>query len=127
MQTDATLLDVTCCVRLHTLLHVVAQSLKPVKLFSQQLPTFLLFRDRQRNNVGSVCTALPTLLGLHMLITHGLQRVLGCILPTMHCGSQRCWELLHPFTPHHQHRRNNSQQCWGLLCPFACSLKFEVY
>ena len=42
-----TLLDVTCCVRLHTLLHVVAQSLKPVKLFSQQLPTFLLFRDRR--------------------------------------------------------------------------------
>ena len=42
-----TLLDVTCCVRLHTLLDVVAQSLKPVKLFSQQLPTFLLFRDRR--------------------------------------------------------------------------------
>ena len=42
-----TLLDVACCVRLHTLLHVVAQSLKPVKLFSQQLPTFLLFRDRR--------------------------------------------------------------------------------
>ena len=51
------LLDVTCCVRLHTLLHVVgsccvllrvvAQSLKPVKLSSQQLPTFLLFRDRR--------------------------------------------------------------------------------
>ena len=37
----STLLDVTCCVRLHTLLHVVAQSLKPVKLLSQQLPTFL--------------------------------------------------------------------------------------
>ena len=37
------LLDVTCCVRLHTLLHVVAQSLKPVKLLGtckrkQQLP-----------------------------------------------------------------------------------------
>ena len=31
-----------CCM----LLDVVAQSLKPVKLFSQQLPTFLLFRDR---------------------------------------------------------------------------------
>ena len=29
------------------LLDVVAQSLKPVKLFSQQLPTFLLFRDRR--------------------------------------------------------------------------------
>ena len=47
VQTDATLLDVTCCVCLHTLLHVVAQSLKPVKLFSQQLPTFLLFCDRR--------------------------------------------------------------------------------
>ena len=42
-----TLLDVACCVRLHTLLHVVAQSLKPVKLYSQQLPTFLLFHDRR--------------------------------------------------------------------------------
>ena len=40
-------LDVTCCIRLHTLLHVVAQSVKPVKLLSQKLPTFLLFRDRQ--------------------------------------------------------------------------------
>ena len=32
-----------CCM----LLDVVAQSLKPVKLFSQLLPTFLLFRDRR--------------------------------------------------------------------------------
>ena len=40
------LLDVTYCVHLHTLLHVVVQSLKPVKLMSQQRPTFLLFRDR---------------------------------------------------------------------------------
>ena len=29
------------------LLRVAAQSLKPVKLFSQQLPTLLLFRDRR--------------------------------------------------------------------------------
>ena len=39
------------------LLRVVAQSLKPVKLFSQQLPTFLLFRDRrsveQQDAVGA--------------------------------------------------------------------------
>ena len=35
---------VTCC---WLLLRVVTQSLKPVKLFSQQLPTFLLFRDRR--------------------------------------------------------------------------------
>ena len=32
-----------CCV----LLGVVAQSLKPIKLLSQQLPTFRLFRDRR--------------------------------------------------------------------------------
>ena len=35
---------VACC---WMLLRVVAQSLKPVKLFSQQLPTFLLLRDRR--------------------------------------------------------------------------------
>ena len=33
-----------CC---WMLLRVVAQSLKPVKLFCQQLPKFLLFRDRR--------------------------------------------------------------------------------
>ena len=47
-----TLLDVTCCVCLHFLLHVVAQSLKPVKLFSQQLPTFLLFHDHYSISLG---------------------------------------------------------------------------
>ena len=35
---------VACC---WMLLRVVAQSLKSVKLFSQQLPTYLLFRDRR--------------------------------------------------------------------------------
>ena len=35
---------VACC---WMLLRVVAQSLKPVKLFSQQLSTYLLFRDRR--------------------------------------------------------------------------------
>ena len=35
---------VACC---WMLLRVVAQSLKPVKLFSQQLPTFPLFHDRR--------------------------------------------------------------------------------
>ena len=35
---------VACC---WTLLRVVAQSLNPVKLFIQELPTFLLFRDHR--------------------------------------------------------------------------------
>ena len=93
-----------CC---WMLLRVVAQSLRPVKLFSQQLATFLLFRDRR-----SVCTALPTLLGPRTFIMHGLQRFIGCILPTMHCRSQHWWPVLHPFVHHCQHARNNSQHCW---------------
>ena len=52
------------------------------------------------------------MLGPRTLITHGLQRLMGCILPTMHCRSQHCWELLHPFAHHCQHARNNSQHCW---------------
>ena len=62
VQTDATLLTNNSqhCWMLHfasvcthpaaccwMLLRVVGQSLKPVKLFSQRLPTFLLFRDRR--------------------------------------------------------------------------------
>ena len=66
-------------------------------------------------SVGSVCTALPTLLVPRTLITHGLQRLMGCILPTMHCRSQHCWELFHPFADHCQHARNNSQHCWVCL------------
>ena len=117
-----------CCM----LLRVVAQSLKPVKLFSQQLPTFVLFRDRRSvaQQCWIRCTALPTLLGPRTLITHSLQRLMGCILPTMHCRSQHCWELLHPFADHCQHARNNSQHCWrnnvGSCCaPFTRSLRFS--
>ena len=91
VQTGATLLDVTWCVRLHILLHVVtcccvllgvvAQSLKPVKLLKQLLlPTFLLFRDHRSvaQHDGSICTARQTLFGPRT-------RIMGCILPTMHC------------------------------------------
>ena len=96
------------------LLRVVAQSLKPVKLFSQQLPTFLLFRDRR--SVAQQCWirlhSSSNIVGPRTLITHGLQRLMGCILPTMHCRSQHCWELLHPFADHCPHARNNSQHCW---------------
>ena len=50
-----------------------------------------------------------TLLGPRTRIRHGLQRLTGCILPTMHCRSQHCWKLLHLFAHHCQHVRNNSQ------------------
>ena len=45
---------VACC---WMLLRVVALSLKPTKLFSQQLPTFLLFRDRR--SVAQQCWIHP--------------------------------------------------------------------
>ena len=70
-------LDVTCCVRLHTLLHVVAcdvgscwakfetgQTFEPTKNFFSSV-----IAETWRNNVRSVCTALPTLLRARMCIT----------------------------------------------------------
>ena len=86
MQTDATLLanNSQHCWMLHVasvctpccmLLDVVAQSLKPVKLFSQQLPTFLLFHDPNARSLRMdykdfiwvvfflQCTAGPKLVG----------------------------------------------------------------
>ena len=121
-----------CCVRFHTLLHVVpqmflrvvAQSLKPVKLFSQQLPTFLLFCDRRSVAQQYIHTLLlppqrgwirlhssSNIVGPRTLIAHGVQRLMGCIFPTMHCRSQTGWELLHPFAHHCQHARNNVVSC----------------
>ena len=64
-----TLLDVKCCVRLHTLLHVVAQSLKPVKLLH-----------------GSSNIVWAT--HAHYTWSHWrLQSLMGFILLTMHCRS----------------------------------------
>ena len=79
-----------CC---GMLLGVVAKSLKTVKLLSEQLPTFLLFRDRRSvaqqcwihshsfsNNAGAMHE-------YYMWSPLSLQSLMGCILPTMHCRS----------------------------------------
>ena len=65
-----------CCV----LLRVVTQSLKPVKLLSQRLPTFLLLRDLRSvaQQCWIRCTDLRTLLGPHTHITPGLESLMGC-------------------------------------------------
>ena len=87
---------VACC---WMLLRVVAQSLKPIKLFSQQLPTFLLFPDRR--SVAQQCWiclhSSSNIAWATYAHTHGLQRLMGFILPMMHCRSPYCWELLRPF------------------------------
>ena len=81
---------VACC---WMLLRVVAQRLKPVKLFSQRLPTFLMFRDRSLPMVYKDlwvvsfprCTAGPNIVWSFCIRLHSI-----------HC----------------QHARNNSQHRW---------------
>ena len=118
------------------LLCVVAQSLKPVKLFSQQLPTFILFRDSRSvaqqsrirlhsssNIVGATHTHYAWITKTYGLYSfhNALQvpNLLGVVasvctplptrtqqLPTL--LAQQCWELLHPFA--RSHKKNNYQQ-----------------
>ena len=137
MQTDATLLNVTCCVRLHTLLLVVgcccvslAQSLKPVRLFSQQLPTFLLFRERRSvvqqcwirlhsssNNVGAThayyawfTTAYGFYPSHDALKVPTLLGVVACVCTPLPTRTQQLPTLL-------------AQQCWEFLRHFVRSLR----
>ena len=105
MQTDATLLDVTCCVRLHTLLHVVGCCCAKFETGQTFQPT--------TPNISFVPWSPKRSATMLDPFAHcGLQRLMGCILPTMHCRSQTWWELLHPFAHHCQHARNNFQHCW---------------
>ena len=120
---------VACC---WMLLRVVAQSLKLVKLFSQQLPTFLLFGDRRNvaqqcwirlhssfNIVGAThshawftktyglypshdALQVPTLLG-----------VVASVCTPLPTRTQQLPTLL-------------AQQCWEFLRPFARSLKEQL-
>ena len=113
---------VACC---WMLLPVVAQSLKPVKLFGQQLPTFLLFRDRRSvaqqcwillhsssNIVGSTHAdytwftksygLYPSHYALQVLTLLGVVASVYTLLPTRTQQlstllAQQCWELLRPF------------------------------
>ena len=134
-------MDVTCCVCLHTLLHVVgcccvavALSLKPVKLFGQELPTFLLFRDRRSvaqqcwirlhssSNIAGATHAhyarftktyglYPSRDALQVPTLLGVVAYVCTPLPT------RTQQLPTFF----------AQQCWELLRPFARSLTVEIY
>ena len=100
VQTDATLLYVTCCC---VFLGVVAQSLKLVKRLSQLLPTFLLFRDRRTvaqqrwirlhssSNIGGATHAHYT----WSRKSYGLYLSYDALqVPTL--LDQQCWELLRP-------------------------------
>ena len=61
VQTDATLLDVTCCVRLHTLLHVVGSCCAKFvtgETFNPLQANATTTNTQLANNVGSCCVRL---------------------------------------------------------------------
>ena len=116
-----------CC---WMLLRVVAQSLKPVTLFSQKLPTFLLFRDRRSvaqqcwirlhsssNIVGAThadYARFTKTYGLYpsrdALQVPTLLRVVAYVCIPLPTRTQQLPTFL-------------AQQCWELLRPFARSLR----
>ena len=96
---------VVCC---WMSLHVAAQSLKPVKLLSQQLRTFLLFRNRR--SVAQQC----------WIRLHSSSNIVGAT------HAHYAWFTktygLYPSHDALQVPTLLAQQCWELLRPFARSL-----
>ena len=101
---------VACC---WMLFRVVAQSLKPVKLFSQQLPTFLLFRDRR--SVAQQCWirlhSSSNIVGATYAHYAWITKTYG--LYSSHDALQvpNLLGVVAPFAHHCQHARHNSH-CW---------------
>ena len=117
---------VACC---WMLLRAVAQSLKPVKLFNQQLPTFLLFSDRR--SVAQQCwirlQSSSNIVGATHAHYAWITKNYG--LYSSHDALQVpnllgvVTSLCRPLpTPTQQLPTLLAQQCWELLRPFARSL-----
>ena len=112
------------------LLDVVAHSLKPVKLFSQQLPTFLFFHDRR--SVGQQCWirlhSSSNIVGAThahyawITKTYGLYSSHDALQVPNLLGVVASFCTPLP-TRTHQLPTLLAQQCWELLRPFARSLK----
>ena len=94
---------VACCWRL---LRVAAQSLKPVKLFSQQLPTFLLFRDRR--SVAQQC----------WIRLHGSSNIVGAT------HAHYAW-ITKTYGLYSTHDALQVPNLLGVVAPFACSQKYN--
>ena len=110
-----TLLNVTCCVHLHTLLHVmlgVVVQNKRVKRLSQQLPTFLLLRDRQ--SLAQQC----------WICLHSSSNIVAATHMHHHTWSPKSYGLCPSHdTPHVPTLL--AQHCLDLLHPSACSFKVK--
>ena len=122
---------VACC---WMLLRAVAQSLKPVKLFSQQLPTFLLFRDRR--SVAQQCWiclhSSSNIVGAThahyawIKKTYGLYSSHDVLQVSNLLGV--CVSVCRPLLTRTQQLPTLLvQQCWELLRPFARSLRVAYF
>ena len=102
------------CTPCWMLQRVVAQSLQRVKLFSQQLLTFLLFPDRQ--TIAQQCWirlhSSSNIVGVTHTHYAWFTKTYGLYLSHDALQVPTWLELLHPFAHHCQHVRNNSQHCW---------------
>ena len=109
-----TLLDVTCCVRLHTPLHVVAccwELLRKVWNLSNFWPTnsntsFVPWSPKPSAKMLDPFCSSSCLVGAthahHTCSTWILQSLMGCILPTMHWSVQHCckWKKFNATAAH---------------------------
>ena len=135
--------NVTCCVRLHILFHVVGHCcvlLRKVgnrsNFSANNSQPFFLFHDRRR--VAQQC-GISCWIRLHSssninepgtLITHGLQRLMSCILPMTHCRSQQLLGVVASVCrqlPTRTQQLPIVQRCWELLRPFARSLSPRIF
>ena len=116
------------------LLRVVAQSLKPVKLFSQQLLTFLLFRDR-RSEAQQCCIRLHSSSNI-VGATHArfawFTKTYGLYASHDALQVPKLLEVVTSVcTPLPTRMQQLStllrQQCWELLRAFARSLKMQAF
>ena len=132
VQKDPSLIDVSCCVHLHSfccvLLGVGAQSLKPVKLLNKQFQTFLLFCDRR--SVAQQCwIRLHSSSNIHARTLHMVYKSLrvasfplctaapNIVGNAHHC--QRCWQCTPLPTL-------LAQQCWELAMQPRIKNKSEL-
>ena len=111
-----TFLDVTCHGRMHTLLHVVGScwaKFETSQTFEPATPNISSVPSSPKRSATTLDPfALPCELHQHCWGHARALRLIGCNPPTLHCRSQHCWELLHPFANHCQHGRHNSQHYW---------------
>ena len=82
------------------LLGVVAQSLAPVKLLEPTTPniSFVPWSPKRSATMLETFAQLFQQCWGHARAVHMvfIQSLMDCIVPTMHCRSQQCWQLLRP-------------------------------